>query len=106
MKVLSYAAQTATSKLAPFSFEQRKLTETDVLINKGKIVQFAYGDDGFEPTRTENQIIPLTGMSLEDIYMHYDILGLNDHDKDLLNVYTKGTITRLKKQRMDIATKL
>ena len=69
--------------------------------NKGKIVQFAYGDDGFEPTRTENQIIPLTGMSLEDIYMHYDILGLNDHDKDLLNVYTKGTITRLKKQRMD-----
>jgi len=37
--------------------------------NKGKIVQFAYGDDGFESTKTENQIIPLVGMSTEEIYL-------------------------------------
>jgi DNA-directed RNA polymerase II subunit RPB1 len=66
--------------------------------NKGKIVQFAYGDDGFDSTRTENQIIPLPGMSIEDIYMHYDIPGINDNN---LLVYSNGTATRLKKQRID-----
>jgi len=67
--------------------------------SKGKIVQFAYGDDGLETTRVENQVIPLVGMSLEDIYMHYDINGLNDHDTGLLEIYSKGTVTRMKKQR-------
>ena len=67
--------------------------------SKGKIVQFAYGDDGFDSTRVENQFIPLVGMSVEDIYMHYDILGVNDRDTELLEIYSKGTITRMKKQR-------
>ena len=67
--------------------------------SKGKIVQFSYGDDGFDSTRVENQFIPLVGMSVEDIYMHYDILGVNDRDIELLEIYSKGTITRMKKQR-------
>jgi DNA-directed RNA polymerase beta' subunit len=67
--------------------------------NKGKIIQFAYGDDGFDSTKAENQIMPLVGMSTEDIYVHFDIVGINDQHNDLLNVYSKGTITRLKKQR-------
>jgi DNA-directed RNA polymerase beta' subunit len=67
--------------------------------SKGKIVQFAYGDDGFDTVRVENQVIPLVGMSLEDIYMHYDILGLNDHDTGMLEIYSKGTVTRMKQQR-------
>jgi DNA-directed RNA polymerase beta' subunit len=67
--------------------------------SKGKIVQFSYGDDGFDSTRVENQFIPLVGMSVEDIYMHYDILGVNDRDTELLEIYSKGTITRMKKQR-------
>ena len=69
--------------------------------SKGKIIQFAYGDDGFDTTRVENQVIPLVGMSLEDIYMHYDIVGLNDHDTNLLEIYSKGTVSRMKKQRED-----
>jgi len=73
--------------------------------NKDKIIQFAYGDDGFDSTRSENQVIPLTGMSTEDIYLHYDIVGVNDVHNDLLNVYSKGTITRLKKQRVDTKAK-
>jgi len=68
--------------------------------SKGKIVQFKYGDDSFDTTRVENQFIPLVEMSVEDIYMHYDIVGLNDHDSDLLAVYSKGTISRMKKQRL------
>jgi DNA-directed RNA polymerase beta' subunit len=73
--------------------------------SKGKIVQFAYGDDGFDSTRVENQFIPLVGMSIEDIYMHYDILGVNDRDTELLEIYSKGTITRMKKQRPECRNK-
>jgi DNA-directed RNA polymerase II subunit RPB1 len=68
--------------------------------SKGKIVQFKYGDDSFDTTRVENQFIPLVEMSIEDIYMHYDIIGLNDHDNELLVVYSKGTVTRMKRQRL------
>jgi DNA-directed RNA polymerase beta' subunit len=67
--------------------------------NKGKIVQFAYGDDGFDSTKAENQSVPLVGMSTEDIYVHYDIVGINDQHNDLLDIYAKGTVTRIKKQR-------
>ena len=73
--------------------------------SKGKIVQFSYGDDGFDSTRVENQFIPLVGMSVEDIYMHYDILGVNDRDTELLEIYSKGTITRMKKQRPETRDK-
>jgi len=73
--------------------------------NKGKIIQFAYGDDGFDSTRTENQNIPLVGMSVEDIYMHYDIIGVNDETSDLLQIFTKGTVSRIKKQQKDAKVK-
>jgi DNA-directed RNA polymerase II subunit RPB1 len=69
--------------------------------NKGRIVQFSYGDDHFDSVKVENQSMPLTGMSTEDIYLYYDIVGSNDQHNDLLDVYTKGTITRVKKQRPD-----
>uniref|UniRef100_A0A6C0JND1 DNA-directed RNA polymerase n=1 Tax=viral metagenome TaxID=1070528 RepID=A0A6C0JND1_9ZZZZ len=67
--------------------------------NKGKIIQFAYGDDGFDSTRGENQSVPLVGMSTEDIYLHYDIAGINDQNSELINIYSKGTQTRLRKQK-------
>jgi len=67
--------------------------------NKGKIIQFAYGDDGFDSTRGENQSVPLVSMTTEEIYLHYDIAGINDEHNNLLNIYSKGTQSRLKKQR-------
>jgi DNA-directed RNA polymerase beta' subunit len=67
--------------------------------NMGKIIQFAYGDDSIDATRVENQSIPLVGMSIEDIYMHYDIIGLNDSDGEMIKIFTKGAATRLRKQR-------
>jgi len=73
--------------------------------NKGKIVQFAYGDDGFDSTRVENQVIPLVGMTTEDIYMHYDIIGVNDENGSLLDIYSKGTSTRARSQRDDARKK-
>jgi DNA-directed RNA polymerase beta' subunit len=73
--------------------------------NKGRIVQFAYGDDGFESTRVENQIIPLVGMTTEDIYMYYDIIGANDENSELINVYAKSTMTRTKSQKTETMKK-
>ena len=73
--------------------------------NMGKIIQFHYGDDSFDTTRVENQTIPLVGMSIEDIYMHYDIIGVNEQDSNLLNVYTRGAISRIKKQRTETKEK-
>ena len=69
--------------------------------NKGKIIQFAYGDDGFDSIRVENQKIPLVDMSTEDIYLRYDIVGVNDQHNHLMDIYEKGTVTRVKKQRAD-----
>lgn len=69
--------------------------------NMGKVVQFAYGEDNADPTRVENQSLPLVNMSVEDIYMHYDIIGLTDKEHDLLHIYTKGANARLRKQRED-----
>ena len=36
--------------------------------NKGRIVQFRYGEDGIDPTKIESQSFPLIKMTLEDIY--------------------------------------
>jgi DNA-directed RNA polymerase II subunit RPB1 len=67
--------------------------------NKKKIIQFTYGDDGFDSTKVENQNIPLVEMSIEDIYLRYDIIGVNDQHNKLMNLYTKDTAIRARKQR-------
>lgn len=75
----------------------------------GKIVQFSYGDDGFDSIKVENQHLPLVEMSIEDIYKHYDVIGLQENDAkkhDLMNVFQKSTITRMTKQRVDARTKI
>ena len=73
--------------------------------NKGKIIQFAYGDDGFESTKVENQSLPLVGMSLEEIYLHYDIVGANDQKTEITRVFTKGAATRTRKQTKETKEK-
>ena len=67
--------------------------------NKGKVIQFKYGDDSFDSTKIERQAVPLVGMSIEDIYMHYDIVGINEQQSELLSVYNRGAISRLRKQK-------
>jgi DNA-directed RNA polymerase beta' subunit len=61
--------------------------------SKGKIVQFSFGDDNFDPIKVETQFLPFVTMSLEDIYIFYD---MNIAD---IEYYTKGTITRINKQK-------
>ena len=69
--------------------------------NKGKIIQFQYGDDNFDSIKVENQILPLAEMSLEDIYMHYDLPGTSEAENNLrMSIFTKTTISRMNKQRV------
>ncbi len=72
--------------------------------NMGKIIQFSYGEDGIDTTRVENQNIPLVNMTVEDIYMHFDLIGINDTEsnEELLSIYTRPTIARMKTQRKSV----
>ena len=64
--------------------------------NKSKIIQFAYGDDCFDPIKIENQSIPLVQMSLEEIYSHIQISGADEKNVPISTIFTK-TIQKLYK---------
>jgi len=70
--------------------------------NKGKIVQFSYGEDGFDSTKVENQNLTLVEMSNEDIYMHYEIEGGQENKNDNLLVFAKGASARYNQQKADL----
>lgn len=73
--------------------------------NKERIVQFSYGDDGFDTIKVENQVIPIVAMSLEEIYAHYYVSTQEDKDGVLMSVFTKTAVTRMKKHVRDLEMK-
>ncbi len=102
-------------KTAQTGYIQRRLVkgledlkvEYDMTVrnSKGKIVQFAYGDDGFDTIKVENQYIPLAEMSIEDIYMHYEIFGKNAYETTMLNIYSNNVISIIKDERPNLLKK-
>ena len=70
-------------KTSQTGYAQRRIVKSmeDILVtydgtvrnHMGKIVQFQYGEDGFDSCKVENQTISLVSMSIEDIYMKYDL---------------------------------
>jgi DNA-directed RNA polymerase II subunit RPB1 len=72
--------------------------------NKGKIVQFAYGDDNIDTVKVENQNISLVSMSSQDIYSHFLIPEESGKIKTLNNIFLKNVMTRYKKQHTDFMT--
>ena len=66
--------------------------------NKGKIVQFTYGDDSVDPVKVENQPLPLISMSIQDIYAHYNIPDEVGKSKAFSQIFLKNTMTRFRKQ--------
>ena len=66
--------------------------------NKGKIVQFTYGDDGIDSIKIENQQIPLVGMSIQEIYAHYNLPDESGKSKIIGQILIKNTYSRYKKQ--------
>ena len=73
--------------------------------NKGKIVQFAYGEDNIDTVKVENQTLPLVGMSTQDIYAHFLIPEESGKVKTLSNIFLKNVMTRYKKQHVDFMSK-
>jgi DNA-directed RNA polymerase II subunit RPB1 len=76
--------------------------------NKNKIIQFSYGDDGFDPVKVETQLLPLVQMTLEEIYNHYQMPTLTANSKTKADdvyvaSFTKPTIKRLSKQSEALA---
>jgi DNA-directed RNA polymerase beta' subunit len=76
-----------------------------VRTNKGKLVQFTYGDDGIDPVKVENQSMPLVSMSIQDIYAHYNIPDESGKTKALSAVFLKPALARYKKQMQETQKK-
>ena len=76
--------------------------------NQNKIIQFTYGDDGFDPVKVESQQLPLAQMTLEEIYAHYQMPMLSGSGKakadDIYTAaFTPPTLKRLNKQQDALA---
>ena len=74
--------------------------------NKNKIVQFQYGDDSIDTVKVEDQNMPIVEMTTQDIYNHYLIPEESGKVKTLSNIFLKNTMTRLKKQQVEFASKM
>ena len=73
--------------------------------NKGKIVQFKYGDDAFDTVKVEKQKIPLVKMSLDDIYSYFHVPSTSSKDEIFKSCFTATCNTRLKKQNDELLKK-
>jgi DNA-directed RNA polymerase II subunit RPB1 len=73
--------------------------------NKERIIQFAYGDDGVDTVKVENQFIPVVSMTLDEIYAHYYVSTNDDKDGVLMTVFTKTAVTRMKKNVKELEDK-
>ena len=76
-----------------------------VRTNKNKVVQFSYGDDNFDTIKVENQELPVLGMSIQDIYAHYNNPSENNKPKTLALMFIKSAVTRYKAQMDELNAK-
>jgi len=72
--------------------------------NKDKIVQFRYGDDGFDPVKVESQSLPLVQMSKQEIYNYFHI-SINKRD-DISSIFTTKTGKLYKQQLVELNKKM
>jgi DNA-directed RNA polymerase II subunit RPB1 len=74
--------------------------------NKGKIVQFSYGDDNIDTIKVENQEIHIVDMSVQDIYGHYNVPeDSKTKSKSLSSMFTKNAFSLHKKQEEQLNKK-
>ena len=73
--------------------------------NKGKIVQYSYGDDGFDPVHVESQQIPFVNMNSEEIYGHYQMPTDSSKDSPYTTLYTKQTYSKFRKEKDELSKK-
>ena len=83
------------------------MTHYDMTVrnNKNKIVQFTYGEDGFDPVKIESQQINIINMTTEDIYGHYQMPDDYTKNSVYTTLYTEKTYARFKRQRGELSQK-
>ncbi len=94
-------------KTSTTGYIQRKLIKglEDLMVNydmtirtnKGKIVQFSYGEDSIDTVKVENQEFPIASMTVVDIYSHFSIPDEQLKPKALSAVFLKSVATKTKK---------
>jgi len=67
--------------------------------NKNKIIQYSYGDTGFDTVKYEKQFLNLMEMNMDEIYAHFD---LNDTESNTSSLYTEDAFKRIKKQAQSL----
>lgn len=72
---------------------------------KEKIIQFTYGDDGFDPTRVENQVMPLVKMSLEEIYARFQLPLIDGKRSLYTSICVPKERRRIKSQQTELVTR-
>ena len=98
-------------KTSTTGYIQRKLIKglEDLMVNydmtirtnKGKIVQFSYGEDSIDTMRVENQEFPIISMSIQDIYSHFSIPDEQLKPKALAGIFLKTTASKVKREMPD-----
>jgi DNA-directed RNA polymerase II subunit RPB1 len=77
--------------------------EYDMTVRNGKqrIIQFAYGDDGIDTIKVENQSLPLVAMSLDEIYAHFHMPLDNSSEtqESAATAFTKTAYAKMKKEK-------
>ena len=73
--------------------------------SNGKVIQFSYGEDAFDPMFVENQSLPIVTMSTQDIYMHYDMVTTSKSEGDIKSVFNKSASARMGKQKAELQQK-
>ena len=73
--------------------------------NKGKIIQFKYGEDSINACKSETQNLPVIKMTLEEIFAHFQIPEDDKTNKMLTTNYTKEALKRKKKEKKQLIIK-
>ena len=87
-------------KLIKSMEDMKVLTDYSVRTCNGTIIQFIYGDDGFEPTKIEKQFIPYIGMEYEKIVNEYKF-GIDTDWSEYLDSSIKITNKSLLMEKCD-----
>jgi DNA-directed RNA polymerase II subunit RPB1 len=84
--------------------------EYDMTVRNGKqrIIQFAYGDDGIDTIKVENQSLPLVAMSMDEIYAHFHMPLDNSSEtqESAATAFTKTTYAKMKKEKTATMNKI
>ena len=73
--------------------------------NKGRVIQYKYGEDGIDTTKVEDQKILLCKMTIDDIYAHYSIPYDVTTNEIFTTIYNKGTLKRFKAEHSALQEK-